>query len=71
MQIQELWKAHERMNGLRNLLGYVENGSDTVVTIFQDDATKDFIVKVGKCTYYATTLGEALDEAISDLGREV
>lgn len=32
---------------IRRLCGYVENGSDTVVTICQDDATKEWMVKVG------------------------
>lgn len=55
-----------RMKNIRRLIGYVENGSDTVVTIRQDDATKGFIVKVGKKSYYDKSLGEAIDRASSD-----
>ncbi|QIG76532.1 hypothetical protein EVC27_007 [Rhizobium phage RHph_I1_6] len=35
---------HEK---LRILCGYVENGSDTAVKVYQDDATKEWIVRVG------------------------
>ncbi len=54
-----------RFNGLRRLMGYVENGSETTVTLFQDDATKDFIIKVGKREFYGPSLGQAVDQAIS------
>lgn len=55
----------QRINGLRKLCGYVENGTDTVVTIFQDDTTRDWIVKVGK--YYCfqgKSMTQAVDVAI-------
>lgn len=60
--------ASQRMDGLRELCGYVENGSDTVVTIFQDDATREWVVKVGNKTftrYYGESMIQALDAAIS------
>lgn len=60
-------KCYYRMQGLRKLCGYVENGSDTVVKIFQDDATRDWVVKVGPKSYYAVDLGTALDKAIEDI----
>lgn len=33
------------------LAGYIENGSDTVVTFFQDDATKDWCLNIGQGTH--------------------
>jgi hypothetical protein len=48
---------------LRELCGYVENGTDTVVTVFQDDATRDWFVKVGKQTFTGRSLPEALQAA--------
>ena len=42
------------------LMGYVENGTDRVVTIFQDDATKEYNVKVNSTYYAGSTLTAAL-----------
>lgn len=39
---------------LRELCGYVENGSEQSVTIFQDDATRTWHLRIGKFkTYWA------------------
>lgn len=44
-----------------NLLGHVEDGSNDVVTIFQDDATKTWTVRVGQTrSEFGDTLSEAL-----------
>ncbi len=53
---------------LRELCGYVEDGSSEVVLFFQDDATRDWCIKVGsgknqKC-YYAPSFRAALDKAM-------
>jgi hypothetical protein len=56
-----------RLEGLRELCGYVENGTDRVVSIFQDDATREWVVKVSvskKGSYYGRTFEQALDAAI-------
>jgi hypothetical protein len=63
---EQALNAYRRMVGLRKLLGYVEDGSDTVVKLCQDDATGDYIVQVGKCNYYAQSFVAALDLAIAD-----
>lgn len=42
------------------LMGHVENGTDKVVVIFQDDATKDYHVKVNSTDYSGSTLTMAL-----------
>lgn len=53
-----------RMRQLNAICGYVENGTSSAVKIFQDDATRDWIVKVDdKRTYTAGTLGGVLDLA--------
>lgn len=44
-----------------NLLGHVEDGSNDVVTIFQDDATRSWTVRVGQTrSEFGDTLSEAL-----------
>lgn len=59
------------VDGLRELCGYVENASDARLHIFQDDATRDWIVKVitsatkGK-SYYGRSMTSALLAAIED-----
>ena len=51
---------------LRILCGYVENGSDTSVKVYQDDATKDWVVRVGNKGYYASTMMDAFKLAFAD-----
>ena len=51
---------------LRNLCGFIENGTDTTVSISQDDATKHWILKVGKRSYYGFTFIDAFNEAFAD-----
>jgi hypothetical protein len=60
-------ESDKRLAGLRALCGCVENGSDAVVTIFQDDATREWCVKVGSKTFvrsYGASMGAAIDAAI-------
>ncbi len=45
--LDALRKDAERLKAIRDLCGYVEDGSAGVLKIFQDDATKDWFVKVG------------------------
>ena len=55
----------ERLRGFIRLCGYVENGSDTVVTLFQDDATRAWYVKLNKTSYYhGNSARSAIDAAI-------
>lgn len=59
---------------LRALLGYVEDGTDTSVTIGQDDATKVFYLRIGRPSdpwtkvYYMGSLKGVIDQAYRDLG---
>lgn len=52
---------------LRVLCGYVENGTDGSVGVFQDDATRTWVVVVDKNKrYYGTSMNEAFEEAFQD-----
>lgn len=58
------FNTDQKIISLRKALGYVENGTSTEVLIFQDDATNDFIIKVGKNRieeFWGQSLSEALD----------
>lgn len=48
---------------LIGLAGYWQNGSETLVTLAQDDATRTCFLKVGKATYYGNSFAAALSEA--------
>lgn len=54
---------------VHELIGYVENGTDTTLKVFQDDATRTFHVHVGKREYWDASLGLALAKALLD-GRD-
>lgn len=45
-------KAVQTLESLRKLMGYVQNGSNETVSLFQDDATMDYMLRVGKKTYW-------------------
>lgn len=47
---------------LRKLAGYVENGTSDIVTIFQDEATKEWCAKTryGKKEIWASSLVELI-----------
>lgn len=54
---------------LRILCGYIENGTDTAVKVLQDDATKDWIVRVGindTNSYRGSSMMEAFEKAFQD-----
>lgn len=74
--IQRLAEDSARLAGLRRLCGYVENGSDTAVTIFQDDATRGWCVRVGIDTnlraprFYGDGFLDTLDAAIAGTPKE-
>lgn len=53
-----------KFRAIRELLGYVEDGSSVAVAISQDDATRSWCVSVGKKNHYAPCLSQALDAAL-------
>lgn len=51
---------------MRQLAGYVENGTDCSVRFYQDDATHTWHVHVGQRGYYADSLEKAVELAWED-----
>lgn len=47
VQVNEWRKKAELLDKLRETMGYIQNGTDQVVHIFQDDATLSYMVTVG------------------------
>lgn len=74
---QQLIRDGEAMQKLRECCGFVENGSEQTVKIFQDDATRSWIVQCGDVrmistvpvthskvrSYHGSSLNEAIDTA--------
>ena len=62
------------LNKLRACCGYVENGTDTVLQIYQDDATGGWIIKTGSRgagnSFHADSFHEVIDTAYSVLKQE-
>ncbi len=57
----------EMYNAVRMLMGYVQNGSARSVTLFQDDATNTYHVKLSKDkSYWGDSMAEALTKAVKD-----
>lgn len=52
-----------RLKKIRDLMGWVGDGSNTTVTLSQDDATNDFILKVGDSTFSDTSFERVIDRA--------
>ena len=61
-------KAVQTLESLRKLMGYVQDGSDTTVSLFQDDATMDFMLRVGKKTYWGLSLENVIEKAFEAEG---
>lgn len=61
--IENLLEINDTMKKFRELVGYVQNDSATVVKVYQDDATKSYIVSVGNKTYWGDSLREAINKA--------
>lgn len=59
-------KAAEQLMTLRAAAGYVENGTDTTVKLFQDDATRNWHVKVGNREYWGESFEQAVDAVAAD-----
>lgn len=65
-KLAEAVKDTERLGSLREMCGYVEDGSSDVLKICQDDATGDWLVRVGDAwPAHGRTLRQAIDAAIA------
>lgn len=65
---KELLSTRKTLESLRKLMGYVQNGSEETVYLFQDDATKDFMLRVGKKTYWGRSLENVIAKAFEAEG---
>jgi hypothetical protein len=63
-RLREAERDATLLNGLRELMGYIEAGEGDTVKLFQDDATKSFFVKVGNKSYFADSFKSAIGEAV-------
>lgn len=50
---------------LRRLMGYVQNGSNDSVSMYQDEATSTYHVRVGTGLRSKAYWGDSLEEAIA------
>lgn len=58
-------KDTERVDGLRDLCGYIEAGGGESFSIGQDDATNDWVLHVGKRWWHARSFRGVIDLAIA------
>lgn len=66
-----LKELQQVMSNIRSLCGYVEDGSDTVLKIFQDDACREWFAKSDEGEGFGSSIFEAINDAaanIKDLG---
>ena len=65
-ELAEAKKDAERLKGLRELCGYVEDGSSQTIRITQDDATRDWIIRWNdKAEWvFSSSFKGAIDEAM-------
>ena len=68
VEIQNLRRKVKTLNHLKELMGYVQNGSDETVSLFQDDATMDYMLRVGKKTYWGLSLENVIEKAFEAEG---
>lgn len=60
---------------LRSLMGHVQDGSDTPICLYQDDATRSYFVRVGPSGsprarhYHGESLQQAVEAAVKAEGR--
>jgi hypothetical protein len=52
----------ENFLAIRGAMGHVSDGSSEAVTLFQDDATRDYFVRVGKKSYFHSSLYALMKE---------
>lgn len=72
MQIDQWRRRSEQFQMIVNLMGYVQNGTETTVKLFQDDATMDYHVTVGENeSEWGRSLAEALAKANAQYGGNI
>lgn len=66
-RLAELKRKADLFDKLRDLMGYVQNGTDTSVTLFQDDATQWFTVAIGRSHDRKGESAPGLEQAINKM----
>ena len=69
-QLAETTRKSQLFDQLRDLMGYIENGTDTSVTLFQDDATRWFTVAIGRSHERKGESAPGLEQAILNMHRK-
>lgn len=59
-KVEQIKQKAEAWDALIELCGHVQDGSDTVVTLSQDDATRTCFIRVGKKSYFGLDGGSFL-----------
>lgn len=62
-QIQQLAPYKRRLDGLRELMGHVQDGSSVTVRLSQDDATNEYCLHAGREHWYDPSFEAVIDKA--------
>jgi hypothetical protein len=60
-KFKELERNSNRFNTIRELMGYIQDGSHSTVTLYQDDATGCFTISVGNQHDYGSNFNSLVD----------
>lgn len=63
--LKAIQKDADRLKALRELCGYVEDGSCQTVKLYQDDATKDWFCDAGRKSMWSESFNGAIDQHFS------
>lgn len=55
---------------LRAFMGYIENGSAQTIKLFQDDATREYFLKIGLDCFTGASLQDCINKAV-DAGKHI
>lgn len=65
--VEQSEKDKALLRKLQEVMGYVQDGSSQFITLGQDDATRDWILRVGtvpRCTtYFGASLSDVIEQA--------
>lgn len=62
----QLAREARMWRNLRKLCGYLQNGSDVLVRLSQDDATGSCHLSVGQRSYFSDSFEECVEQAMKD-----
>ena len=56
--------ANARLTGIQRMCGHVAGATDATFKIFEDDATREWCITIGKSHYHAISFMGVIDKAI-------